>query len=164
MPQFEPQWFATQIFWLAVTFIALYFILSRLVVPRISAVIGERADRISGDLESAETARAEAEAVTQAYEQTLARARAEAHAAVAKANQEMAAMAARRQAEFASQLAARTADAERRIDALRIDLSRDIRDIAAETAFVLAAKLTGTTPKLAALDRAVDDAMARTAP
>lgn len=159
MPQFNPEWFATQLFWLAIVFVGLYWILSRRLLPRLAETIDQRAAKIAGDLERAEAARNETEAVSQAYEAALARARGDAQAAVAAANQEIAELTARRQAAFASELAARTAEAEARIGKIRSDLKADARDIAAEVAGVLAAKLTGKAPDQGAVTAAVDGAL-----
>lgn len=155
MPQFDPTWFATQIFWLAITFIALYWILTRKILPRMGATIDQRASQIAADLEAAEAARAQAAAATKTVEETLARTRSEALALIAQANQEVAAEAARRQAAFAHGLAARTGEAETRIAALREGLRHDVRAIAAGAAGLLAAKLTGITPDQAAVEGAV---------
>ncbi|MFE0752745.1 F0F1 ATP synthase subunit B' [Inquilinus sp. NPDC058860] len=159
MPQFNPEWFASQLFWLAVVFIALYWLLSRRLLPRLAETIDQRAAKIAGDLERAEAARGETEAVSQAYEAALAKARGEAQAAMAAANQEIAELTARRQAAFAAELATRTAEAEARIGKIRADLKADARDIAAEVAGVLAAKLTGAAPDQAAVTAAVDGAL-----
>ncbi|OWJ63871.1 F0F1 ATP synthase subunit B' [Inquilinus limosus] len=159
MPQFNPEWFASQIFWLAIVFIALYWLLSRRLLPRLAETIDQRAAKIAGDLERAEAARGETEAVAQAYEAALAKARGEAQAAMAAANQEIAELTARRQAAFAAELASRTAEAEARIGKIRADLKADARDIATEVAGVLAAKLTGAAPDQAAVTAAVDGAL-----
>ncbi|MEQ8897194.1 MAG: F0F1 ATP synthase subunit B', partial [Roseovarius sp.] len=42
MPQLCPDWMGNQIFWLVVTLIVIFFILSRLALPRIAAVLAER--------------------------------------------------------------------------------------------------------------------------
>ena len=159
MPQFNPEWFASQLFWLAVVFIALYWVLSRRLLPRLAETLDLRAAKIAGDLERAEAARGETETVAQAYEAALTKARGEAHAAVAAANQEIAELTARRQAAFAAELAARTPEAEVRIGKIRADLKADARDIATEVAGVLAAKLTGGAPDKAAVSAAVDGAL-----
>jgi F-type H+-transporting ATPase subunit b len=155
MPQFDPTWFATQLFWLAITFIALYWILTRKILPRMGATIDQRASQIAADLQAAEAARAQAGAATKSVEETLARTRSEALALIAAANQEAATEAGRRQAAFAQGLAVRTGEAEARIAALREGLRQDVRAIAAEAAGLLAAKLTGIVPDPAAVDGAV---------
>ncbi len=53
MPQFDSSTFASQVFWLTVTFVALYFVLARSVLPKIARVLEARQGRIDDDLERA---------------------------------------------------------------------------------------------------------------
>ena len=76
MPQFEPTWFASQIFWLVVIFFVLYRLISRQVIPKVASVLAKRESRIQGDLDLAKTRRDELEAMRTAYEADLAKARA----------------------------------------------------------------------------------------
>jgi glycerol-3-phosphate acyltransferase PlsX len=46
MPQLNPKTMATQLFWLAVTFIALYVLMAKVALPKVGAVIDARAERI----------------------------------------------------------------------------------------------------------------------
>ena len=43
MPQFDPSVFSPQLFWLVVTFIALYWLVSKVAVPRVGEVLDQRA-------------------------------------------------------------------------------------------------------------------------
>ena len=54
MPQLCTDWASNQIFWLVVTLVAIFFVLSRLALPRISAVLSERQGTITNDLAAAE--------------------------------------------------------------------------------------------------------------
>lgn len=54
MPQLNPAFFATQLFWLAVVFVLLYLFVSRSFFPRMSKLIGDRQTRIERDISSAE--------------------------------------------------------------------------------------------------------------
>jgi F-type H+-transporting ATPase subunit b len=159
MPQFDPSTFPSQIFWLAVTFVAMYFIMARNVLPRIAEVLEERSERLTSDLEKAETLRNEAETVIAAYEEALSKARAEAAAVVAQANQEIAEASAKRQAEFAAELSRRTEAAEARIDRAKEEAKAQVRDIAMDATADLTAKLTGISPKKASVQKAVDGAL-----
>src|SRR5258708_14563115 len=78
MPQLDIATYLPQLFWLAVTFIALYLVMAWVGLPRVGGVLLQRRSRIEGDLEKAAQMRAEAEAVIAAYERALAEARAEA--------------------------------------------------------------------------------------
>ena len=63
MPQLDPSTFATQLFWLFLTFTALFLIAWKVALPRMTEVLNTRQERIEGDLEKAETLKAEAEEV-----------------------------------------------------------------------------------------------------
>ena len=54
LPQLNVTTFSPQLFWLVVTFATLYFVLSKVLLPRIGEVIEERADRITRDIEAAQ--------------------------------------------------------------------------------------------------------------
>src|SRR6185295_10935420 len=56
MPQLDPSSFAPQLVWLAIAFLALYLVMSRLAVPAISDTIDRRQAKIQGDLDAAEKA------------------------------------------------------------------------------------------------------------
>ncbi|MEM8590213.1 MAG: F0F1 ATP synthase subunit B' [Pseudomonadota bacterium] len=159
MPQFDPTSFASQLFWLAVTFIALYFLLSRLVLPRISEVMEKRSERIANDLERAEALKTETEAVIEAYEAALAKARNEASAVIAKATSDIAALSATRQAEFGEELAMRMVAAEERISKAKQQAESQIREIAVDIAADVAERLTGRAIDAESAAQAVDTQM-----
>ncbi|NNG04703.1 MAG: F0F1 ATP synthase subunit B' [Inquilinus sp.] len=159
MPQFDPQYFASQIFWLAVSFAILYWLMARFVLPRIAEVLEERSERIADDLEKAETLKTEAEAVIEAYEAALAKARGEASGLLAKAAQEIAEVSAQRQAEFAAALAKKTQAAEDRIATAKQEATAQVRDIAVDAARAITDRLVGAAPDEAAAAAEVDTAL-----
>src|SRR3954467_4239641 len=79
-PPFQKETFASQIVWLAVTFVALYLLISRIAVPRIGGIIEQRAKRIETDFAEAQRAKTDSEAALAAYEKALADARSRAQA------------------------------------------------------------------------------------
>src|SRR5438477_11538196 len=81
MPQLDVSTFTPQLVWLAISFIALYLLMSRLGLPRVDAIIEARRKRLDDDLARAAATKAEAEAVIAAYQRSLAEARAQAQAA-----------------------------------------------------------------------------------
>jgi len=85
MPQFEPSGFAPQLVWLVITFIALFLLMWRVTLPRITSVVAEREVRVSGNLDKAEQLKAEAEGILVAYHKEIADARAAAQAEHARA-------------------------------------------------------------------------------
>ncbi len=72
MPQFDTTFFASQIFWTAVSFMVLFFVLKRWVLPPITRVLQQRAQLISQEISGAESIRAQAEEIKTEYEQQLA--------------------------------------------------------------------------------------------
>lgn len=75
LPQFDPTWFASQIFWLLVMFAVLYVIFARKSLPAITSIIENRKTRIQSDLDLAEKLTAQAEVTQSAYEKSLQGAR-----------------------------------------------------------------------------------------
>ena len=74
MPQLDPATFASQVFWLVVSFAVLALILWRIALPRISSTLESRQQRIDTDIARAEEIASEAEGVLSAYEEELAKA------------------------------------------------------------------------------------------
>ncbi len=159
MPQFDPSTFGPQLFWLLVTFVTLYLLMARLVLPRITDILGQREDRIDGNLRRAETLKEEADQVLVAYQKAINDARHQAQAALAQAAAEITAGAAKREAVFGKKMAEQTAAAETRIRVAKTQALADVRGIAAEVAALMAGKLTGGQVDGGSAGQAVDSVM-----
>lgn len=146
LPQLDPSTFTPQLVWLAITFIALYFIMSRIALPRIASVLDARERQMQSDIEKAEKLKAEAAEALAAYERTIADARAKAQAELAAASAAIAAEAATREGELGARLAAKSEAAERAIAAAKQAALADLQKVAAELAAQAAAKLAGVQP------------------
>jgi F-type H+-transporting ATPase subunit b len=143
MPQFDPSSFASQIFWLIITFGALYLVLSKVALPRIAGVIEERQDTIADNLDRAETARRQAHEAEETRQEALRKARQRAsetiHEAVAKARKDSEA-----REDEADEAARQRVDealsgiAERRDRALD-----EIRSVAVDNAVIIAQQILG---------------------
>ena len=79
MPQLDFSTFPNQIFWLVVTLLVIYFVLSKVALPRIGSVMAERSGTITNDLAAAEELKQKAVQAEVAYQDALTRARAEAN-------------------------------------------------------------------------------------
>ena len=157
MPQFEPveSLFASQIFWLVVMFGVLYWIVNKLILPKMTATLELRQRTVAGNLERAETARAEAEAVLAGYEQSLADARAQAHETLRAAQDAVSAEMAQREKAQAAVIAEQIEAAEKRIAAATEAASDAIADAVAEVTADLVAGISGKKPT----DKQVADAV-----
>src|ERR1700746_1787708 len=79
-PPFESQHFPSQLVWLAISFLLLYVLMSRIALPRIGGIMAARSRVISDDLARAENLKERSNAANAAYEKALADARSRAQA------------------------------------------------------------------------------------
>ena len=159
MPQFDVTSFPSQIFWLVVTFAILYFVLAKLVLPRVGEVLEERQEKIAEDLDRAAQFKRDAEEIVAAYEASLAAARAKAQEIYRQTTDAINANAAARQQEAGAAIAERIAEAEKRIAAARTEAMGQVRTVAAEVAGAAIARVAGVDADPARLSGAVDRAI-----
>src|SRR5687768_13434717 len=74
-PPFDSQHFVSQLVWLAIVFIALYVLTSRVALPRVAGILEARRERVAGDLAEAQRLKTDSDAALSAYEASLADAR-----------------------------------------------------------------------------------------
>lgn len=156
MPQLDPSTFASQIFWLAITFAILYWVMAKVALPRIGDVLQQRRQKVSNDLEKAETLKKEAEAALETYEKAMADARSQAVSTIAEAGREIAADSAKREEVVATEIAQQTADAERRIAAAKSQALDELRASAGDLVQAIAGKLADVQIARDEADKAVD--------
>ena len=75
MPQLNPEFFVSQLFWLVVTFSFLLFFLWKISLPRISRVLEKRENKINNDIQSAKKLQTEAEQIQNEIDRQLSKAR-----------------------------------------------------------------------------------------
>jgi F-type H+-transporting ATPase subunit b len=160
MPQLDVSTFVPQLFWLAVTFGLLLLLMARVGLPRVGGLIEARRRRVDEDLARAAQLKTEAEAALAAYQEALAKARAEAQAAVKETTDRMATEAAERQRQLSESLARQTAEAEQQIAAAKQRALSEMPEIATEVARSVAEKLIGSSADTASVAAAVDRAIA----
>jgi F-type H+-transporting ATPase subunit b len=159
MPQLEQiGTFPSQIFWLILTFAALFVIIWKVAAPKIADALENRQRRIEDNLARAEELKNEVEAARDAYEESLQSARAEAQSAIKEAHDAIQAEAAKRGDELGQDLAKRIADAEANIAKAKADALASIQDAAGDVAASVVEKLVGQTPDAASVKSAVDAA------
>lgn len=144
LPQFDPTWFPSQLFWLAAAFFIMYLFFSKKTLPEISSVIENRRNHIRSDLDMAEKLTADAEAVQTAYENGLQSARDQAHQSVMDVETTMKERGASEYEAFRKRSESEIQAAERRIDAAKNAAMDDMNTIAAEVAAEAVKKIIGT--------------------
>ncbi len=154
MPQFDLSQFPGQIFWLGVTFLVLYWVMSKIALPRIGEVLDARANRIGADLDRAASLKAEADQTRATYEKTLGESRAKAQEVGRATEAALAKEAAERQAVLGSALAARVREAENRIAAAKTTAMANLAGVAAEAAMLAVERASGLKVSSAEADAA----------
>ena len=142
LPQLDITTWPSQLFWLVVTFVIGYILISSLVAPSISSVLENRSTKISDDLETAKKAQDNAKEVYTSYEESLSEARSQAAIAAAKALEEAKAETASRDAAINKKLAASAKKAEARLSEMRDEALSSLEDLATETSQKIIAELT----------------------
>jgi F-type H+-transporting ATPase subunit b len=159
LPQLDITTFASQIFWLVISFAVLYFIIARIAAPKIGGVIEEREARIKGDLDAATDAKKASEAAIAGFEKALADARGRAAKLSEEIRGKVVAEANARTDAAEKQLAADMHRAEGRISEMRAGALARLSTIARDTAADIVQKLTGDNAPAAELDAAVTAAL-----
>ena len=159
MPQLNFAMFPTQLFWLAVCFVALYLLVNYIVVPRLGSVLDERQRRVDDNLERAATLKAEADSAIAVYEKALSEARAKAMETLRDKSAALQAEAETRSRALSEKLAGDIKAGEARVLAAREAAIQGVRSLAAEVAGDLAARLTGGSVETGKAAAAVDSVM-----
>lgn len=155
LPQMDPSSYPSQVFWLTVTFAALFLLMWKVALPRVSETLANRQQKLSGDLKKAAELKEEAEKAQADLEEALASARAEAQTVLRKASEEIAAEQAKRLEAFDADMAAKAEEAEKRIAAARQTALKSVQDVANEVAISAVEKLTGDAADAAAVEKAL---------
>ena len=158
MPQLVTADFLPQLIWLAITFGALYYIISRMAIPKIGDVIEQRHGRIAADVAEASRLKADTEKAIESYEAALAEARVNAHAIVSENRAEMTAEINKEAAALDERLAKQLADAEVSIAKTRDAAMAQVSGIAQETTAAIVTELLGKAPTKTAVSSAVSAA------
>jgi F-type H+-transporting ATPase subunit b len=133
MPQLDFSTFGNQIFWLVVTLVVIYFVLTKIALPRIEAVLSERQGTITNDLAAAEELKQKAVEAEEAYNKALADARAEANKIVAEARAEIQADLDAAAAKADAEISAKAAESEAAINEIRAGAVDSVKAVSKDT-------------------------------
>ena len=158
MPQLDFATFGNQIFWLLVALALIYLILSRVAIPRLGRILGDRQGLMTADLAAAEDFKRKARDAEAAYDKALADARAEAGKIVAANKAEIDAELKAAIAKADAEIAARASESERRIGEIRQSAASAVLSVAREVTAELV-RTFGASADPATVDAAVDARM-----
>jgi len=141
MPQLDFATFPNQIFWLLITLVVIYLILSRVVLPRVGSVLSERQGTITNDLAAAEELKQKAVEAEGAYNKALNDARAESQKIAAEAKAEIQAELDIAISKADAEIAAKSAEAEAEIAKIRKGAVASVKKVAGDTAKEIVASM-----------------------
>lgn len=143
LPQLNPHDFAPQLFWLALTFGLLWWLMAKVALPKVGGIIEERAQRIQRDLDEAARLKSETEKALADYEASLASARGRASVIAKDIRDKLTTEVDGERTKVDQQVARRLADAEKRIGDMKTRAMTEVGQIASETAEAIIAELQG---------------------
>ena len=157
MPQLNPEFWISQIFWLTITFGILYVVLSKLILPKISANLELRKSQISDNIEAADKQREESESKLREYDEIISRSKIEAKSIFNQAKERVLKDVSAKRVILEKQIDEEVKKAEEEINKLRLKAPANINKIAIDTSSQLIQKLIGTEVNNSSISAIVDD-------
>jgi len=157
MPQLNSEFWISQIFWLTITFGILYVVLSKLILPKISANLEIRKSQILENIEAAEKQREESEIKIAEYEKAVQNSKDEAKNYFKQAREKLLKDINLKKNSLEKELNEEIQNAETEIKELRDRAPEKINKIAAETSADLLQQLIGAEVNNSSISAIVDD-------
>ena len=157
MPQLNPEFWISQIFWLTLTFGILYVVLSKLILPKISANLELRKSQIQENIEAAESQRERSESKFKEYDEIVSRSKLEAKDIFKDAREKALKNINSKRETLDKQIDEEIKKAEQEIEVLKKNAPEKINKIAIETSSELVKKLIGADINNSSISSIVND-------
>ena len=157
MPQLNPEFWISQIFWLILTFGILYVVLSKLLLPKISANLELRKSQIQENIEAAEKQRESSESKLKEYDDIILKSKLEAKNIFKDAREKVLKDINSKKETLEKQIDDEIKKAEQEIEILKKGAPEKIKKITIETSSELLKKLIGAEVNNSSISAIVDD-------
>ena len=157
MPQLNPEFWVSQIFWLTLTFGILYIVLSKLILPKISANLESRKSQIQENIEAAEKQRESSETKLKEYDEIILKSKLEAKNIFKDAREKTLKDINLKRETLDKQIDEEIKKAEKEIEILRKGAPEKINKIAIETSSELVKRLIGAEVNNSSVSAIVDE-------
>ena len=157
MPQLNPEFWVSQIFWLTLTFGILYIVLSKLILPKISANLESRKSQIQENIEAAEKQRESSETKLKEYDEIILKSKLEAKNIFKDAREKTLKDINLKRETLDKQIDEEIKKAEKEIEILRKSAPEKINKIAIETSSELVKRLIGAEVNNSSVSAIVDE-------
>lgn len=155
-PPFDSHNFAPQLVWLALTFGALYLLMSKFALPRMAGILDARKDKIAAELEHASTLQTQATDASRSYEQVLSDSKNRAQNLTQDTHSKLSAENDAKRRALEAELTAKLAAAEAQIATIRTQAMANVDSIARDAASAIVSKLSGHAPDANSVAEAVN--------
>ena len=157
MPQLDPEFWISQIFWLTITFGILYLVLSKFILPKISSNLELRKSKIQENIEAAEKQRENSEIKLKEYDEIILKSKIEAKNIFKNAREKVLKDINSKKESLEKQIDEEIKRAEEEIGMLKKSAPSKINKIAIETSSELVKKLIGAEVNNSSISAIVDD-------
>ena len=157
MPQLNPEFWISQIFWLVLTFGFMYVVLSKFILPKISNNLESRKSQILENIEAAEKQREDSEAKLKEYDEIILKSKMEAKNIFNQTREKTLKDIGAKKEVLDQQIDDEINKAEKEIEVLRVSAPDKINKIAIETSSELLEKLIGSGVNSSSISAIVDD-------
>ena len=157
MPQLNPEFWISQIFWLTLTFGVLYLVLSKLILPKISANLELRKSQIQENIEAAEKQREDSDSKVKEYDSIILKSKLDAQNIFKEARNKVIKDINSKKESLDKQLDEEIRKTEQEIELLKKNAPEKINKIAIETSSELVKKLIGAEVNKSSISAIVDD-------
>jgi len=157
MPQLDPKFWASQIFWLILIFSALYLIVGKIFLPKITYSIENRKSRIVNDLDEAQKLKESAEKKLSEYEKIIENSKKEAKKIIEDSRKKLNQDIENKKKTFIEEIEKELAAAEKEIKILKKSSLSSISKIAVETSSELIKQIVGSEVNKSNVDAIVNE-------
>tara|TARA_B100000902_G_scaffold320278_1_gene312799 strand:+ start:158 stop:748 length:591 start_codon:yes stop_codon:yes gene_type:complete len=157
MPQLNPEFWVSQVFWLTITFGVLYLVLSKLILPKISANLEFRKSQISDNIEAAEKQREESETKLKEFDEIVSKSKIEAKIILNETKEKVLKEIGAKREILDKKIDEEIKKTEEEINQLKKNAPSKINQIAVETSAELVKRLIGTEVNNSSISAIVDD-------
>ena len=157
MPQLNPEFWISQIFWLTLTFGILYIVLSKLILPKISANLELRKSQIQENIEAAEKQRKDSESKLKEYDDIIFKSKLEAKNIFKDSREKVIKDINNKKETLENQINEEIKKAEKEIEVVKKSAPEKINKIAIEASSELVKKLIGAEINNSSISAIVDD-------
>jgi F-type H+-transporting ATPase subunit b len=154
-PPFDPVNFSAELLWLALSFGALYLLMSKIALPRVHGILQARAHKISADIADANKLRTQAEAASAAHDKLISDAKSEARVLAQETHAKLLTENESRRAQLEAELNAKLAASEAQIAEMKVRAMSNVEAIAGEAATAIVYRITGRPADQEAIARAI---------